>query len=319
MLMKKYSKMVCMPQTLKDKLINKLSMSFTGSITDGFIFYLNQNIELLKKEGIIDKQVKLICKKSGQIEFGQFSENVIKNLFQRPPYKGKKKLIKSLIIALFSDEWKSIFNSYFDNYGNLKADQYISQDFVENENDTILNKKHINFKKSEKKFTIGNWNFSTNYSTPQWADFLMIPLEDGLIKRVKCNIKTTSEYYRFGFKLFRSKSKLFGDGSIQSMNNNFVIHVGKNSNSDELFITSYHNGIRQRKDKYTGIKPLNNKFEVLLYIDNEDFLYLFLNNKEVFKNVINKEIREQIYMLAWGDGNEYKICIENIEIEVEYA
>jgi hypothetical protein len=164
---------------------------------------------------------------------------------------------------------------------------------------------------------LNNWYSSTNFSTPQWADFSKIPIESGLIKRVRCKITIASMYYRFGFKLFRRNGKLFGDGSIQSMDNNFVIHIGKNFLSDELFITTYINGIRQRPDKYTGIKPLNSNFTVELSIDDENFLKLIIDEKEVHKKIINKEIREQIYMLVWGDGNEYKLSSENIEIEYE--
>jgi hypothetical protein len=99
------------------------------------------------------------------------------------------------------------------------------------------------------------------------------------------------------------------------MDNNFVIHLGKNLPSDELFITTYKNGIRERSDKYINVKPLNNKFSVELFIDNENCLYFYLNEKEVFKTIINKEIRKQIYMLVWGDENEYQLSVENIDVE----
>lgn len=177
--------------------------------------------------------------------------------------------------------------------------------------------KNTGLEKLVKTITLENWNTSTNFSTPQWADYFKIPIENGFIKRVRCQIITTSEYYRFGFKLFRNNGKLFGDGSIQSMDNNFVIHIGKNFLSDELFITTYHNGILQRPDKSTNVKPLNNRIKIELFIDDENFLCLFLDGKGVFKIIINKEIREQIYMLAWGDVSEYQLSVENIEIEYE--
>lgn len=181
----------------------------------------------------------------------------------------------------------------------------------------IINKYISNcFPATEKGIiTHSGWNTSTNVSTPQWADYLKIPITGGLIKRIRCKVVTSSPYYRFGFKLLRKNGKLFGDGSIQSQDNNFVIHVGKNFLSDELFITSYHNGIRQRPDKYTGITPLHNRYEVELFIDPENFIHLLINGNGVFKIIVNKEIREQAYMLTWGDGNEYQLLIENIEFE----
>jgi hypothetical protein len=178
-------------------------------------------------------------------------------------------------------------------------------------------KENADFKKLVKTTTLNNWSASANFSTPQWANFIKIPIERGLIKRIRCQVITTSEYYRFGFKLFRINGKLFGDGSIQSMDNNFVIHYGKNFLSNELFITTYRNGILQRPDKYTDAKPSNNRVIIELFIDDENILYLLLNGNEVFKFFINKEIREQIYMLAWADGNEFQLRAENIEIEFE--
>lgn len=200
----------------------------------------------------------------------------------------------------------------------LTIEKYIKEiEKVREEDLTSKIKENADFQKLVKTTTLNNWSASANFSTPQWANFIKIPIERGLIKRIRCQVITTSEYYRFGFKLFRINGKLFGDGSIQSMDNNFVIHYGKNFLSNELFITTYRNGILQRPDKYTDAKPSNNRVIIELFIDDENILYLLLNGNEVFKFFINKEIREQIYMLAWADGNEFQLRAENIEIEFE--
>lgn len=197
-------------------------------------------------------------------------------------------------------------------------EKYIKEiEKVREEDLTSKIKENTDFQKLVKTTTLNNWVASANFSTPQWANYIKIPIERGLIKRIRCQVITTSEYYRFGFKLFRINGKLFGDGSIQSMDNNFVIHYGKNFLSNELFITTYRNGILQRPDKYTDAKPSNNRVIIELFIDDENILYLLLNGNEVFKFFINKEIREQIYMLAWADGNEFQLRAENIEIEFE--
>jgi hypothetical protein len=197
--------------------------------------------------------------------------------------------------------------------------QRITISTIEKYEEDLTNKikENADFQKLVKTTALNNWSASANFSTPQWANFIKIPIERGLVKRIRCQVITTSEYYRFGFKLFRINGKLFGDGSIQSMDNNFVIHYGKNFLSNELFITTYRNGILQRPDKYTDAKPSNNRVISELFIDDENILYLFLNGNEVFKFFINKEIREQVYMLAWADGNEFQLRAENIEIEFE--
>ncbi len=177
--------------------------------------------------------------------------------------------------------------------------------------------EELNSGKVEKKepINLSNWKSTTNYSTPQWTDYVKIPFTNSYIKRIRCNVIPNSDYYRFGFKLFRNGGKIFGDGSIQSLDNNLVIHVGKNIAEDELFITTYRNGIRQRPNKYTGEKAINKKISIELLLDEENVLHFFLNDKVVHKVIINKEIREQIYMMVWGDENEYELSVENIEIE----
>ena len=300
-------KSILVPIELVDELKTKMKKSYSGNIVDGFLFYLKRNIEILKKEEIIFDDVSEIKElKEGVIERGDFTKDIIKNAIMREPFQGKKKLIKALIIAAFNENWENVYNKYYNQDGDL----------VDSE---ILGKviKKADLQKVIKTTTLKNWKASANFSTPQWANYIKIPIERGFVKRVKCKIITTSEYYRFGFKLSRENGKLFGDGSIQSMDNNFVIHYGKNFLSDKLFITTYHNGILQRPDKYTNAKPSNNRVVIELFIDNENLLYLFLNENEVFKFLINKKIRGQIYILAWADGNEFQMSVENIEIEYE--
>jgi hypothetical protein len=166
---------------------------------------------------------------------------------------------------------------------------------------------------------ISDWNAAANNTTPQWADYIQVPLKNGLLKRVNCIVSTKSKYYRIGFKLLRVEGKLFGDGSIQSQDNNFVIHVAKNFTDKDLFITTYRNGILERPDKYPGIFPKNNSYQCDLYIDSENFLRFSINNQEVYKNLINKEIRYRAYMLAWGDGNKFEIKVKSIKIETDRA
>ena len=226
----------------------------------------------------------------------------------------KKYLSEGTLLKFFLDD----DNRVYQRITISTIEKYIEEiEKVREEDLTSKIKENADFKKLVKTTTLNNWSASANFSTPQWVNYIKIPIERGLIKRIRCQVITTSEYYRFGFKLFRINGKLFGDGSIQSMDNNFVIHYGKNFLSNELFITTYRNGILQRPDKYTDAKPSNNRVIIELFIDDENILYLLLNGNEVFKFFINKEIREQIYMLAWADGNEFQLRAENIEIEFE--
>jgi hypothetical protein len=165
--------------------------------------------------------------------------------------------------------------------------------------------------------TLSDWKGVANTTTPQWADYVAVPLKNGMLKRLTCDISTKSKYYRIGFKLLRIDGKLFGDGSIQSQDNNFVIHIGKNYTDKDLFITTYKNGILERPDKYPNIFPRNNCYTCELNIDAEGFLHFFINNTEVYKNLVNKEILSRAYLLAWGDGNKFEVKVNNIKIETE--
>jgi len=165
-----------------------------------------------------------------------------------------------------------------------------------------------------KKVALEDWNAVTNFHAFQWCSYLKISNSISLITRVRCIVKSNSEFYRFGFKLFRTDGKLFGDGSIQSSDNNLVIHFGKDLLSEELFITSYKNGIREAVDKYLNQKQPSGGTVIELTIDAENFLHFNVNEKEVYKTLINKEIRQEIYMLAWADAHEYEVRVESIEL-----
>lgn len=190
----------------------------------------------------------------------------------------------------------------------IKAlEYYVQQVFKEqsdnidliNNNEGQVDKLISGFKDNEPQPK--SWIATTNFKTPQWANYLKIPLNNELFKSFKCLLVSKSAYYRFGFKLLRTHGKLFGDGSIQSMDNNFVIHLGKNFQSEEIFITTYNNGIRFRPNLNTHLDNSHNGISIDLLIDTECFLVLILNGTEVFRKLINREILEQIYMLAWGD------------------
>lgn len=123
---RKNTKSLQIPNELISDLEEKINNLYSGSITDGFIFYLNKNIEILKRENIIFQEVKIIkkigLKNENQIEYGYFTENVIKHVFQRKNAgRGKIKLIKALIIAVYAEKWEDVFNYYFDQNGLKKS------------------------------------------------------------------------------------------------------------------------------------------------------------------------------------------------------
>ena len=78
-------------------------------LTDAIIFHLNNNISSLQNAGIIGITVTKIEKKSGNIEDGKLSEDVIKDAIERTRYEAKKNVIKALIIAGYKDKWEVVY------------------------------------------------------------------------------------------------------------------------------------------------------------------------------------------------------------------
>ena len=88
-------------------------------------------------------------------------------------------------------------------------------------------------------------------TAPQWADSYLIPLAQYRRQdiRLTWTIKTFSSYFRFGFKYYDSREALFSAGSIQTVGHNIVFHVGKNSDNQTWFCTSYKGSYRLGPDR----------------------------------------------------------------------
>lgn len=113
-------KAIALPVDLVQELRKKIADSYSGDIIDGFIFYLNKNLEILKRESVIyDNVFEIKELKNGVIEHGDFTKDIIKNAIMREPYQGKKKLIKALIIAAFGNNWESVYTKHYNIDGDL--------------------------------------------------------------------------------------------------------------------------------------------------------------------------------------------------------
>lgn len=121
-----------LPNNLVELLKAKMAEIYSGKLEDGFLYHLNINIDFLIAEGIINKKVTHIGPPytneiwrefKGNIEYGGFTPDIIKNPLMRKPYLGNKKVIKALIIAAFAKQWKVVFNEYYDQNGNLKKNE----------------------------------------------------------------------------------------------------------------------------------------------------------------------------------------------------
>lgn len=168
----------------------------------------------------------------------------------------------------------------------------------------------------KRKATTGSMrsvSLKTKFTTPQWADFRELPLNDERLQNAYCQISTASPYFRFGFKLLARDGKLFGDGSIQSQDTNLVFHIGRNNHSQEVFLTTYKNGVREAFDKVIFKTESNFMVATLsVSIDNLNQLLFKVKGACCYECIIPREICYRAVMLAWGDQSDYVVDVSNI-------
>ncbi len=177
--------------------------------------------------------------------------------------------------------------------------------------------------KDESTNQINAWKPKANSQFPQGSDYYSIPLHNGTLKRLSCMVIPNSKYYRLGFKFLLPNASLFGDTTIKSLDHNIIIHTGGTSISDlqrtDLLVCLYVNGQKiNTADRFIKIGAMSN-YMCELFIDDESFLHFLINESEVEKIPISKSVQGRVYMLAWGDHNEFELEVKNIEIEVRHA
>jgi hypothetical protein len=160
----------------------------------------------------------------------------------------------------------------------------------------------------------GEWLAVTDKKAPQWACYQEI-LKNYDLKKISCQFKTNSPYFRFGYKLTESNGNLFGDTIIKTKDPNLIIHVGKNVYSSSLFLATQYFGVGDKLDEPI-FKFINNKWIQLdLEISSDNILKFYVQNKLMYNIEITPEIRKRLFMVAWGDSCEYKILVEKIRVE----
>ena len=121
-------------------------------------------------------------------------------------------------------------------------------------------------------------------------------------------------YYRFGCKLMTNSGKLFGDGSIQSQDNNLVVHVGKDGRGEQFaFLTTYYNGIREVLNR--ALKTTGKTFSFGLRVQDE-VVRAFVDEECVYERYVPPELVGRLVLLAWGDENEYTAQFRNIKLNL---
>lgn len=163
---------------------------------------------------------------------------------------------------------------------------------------------------------------STKNSMPQWADHRELNLGGERLELLKCEIKTQSPYFRFGFKLLNENERLYGDGSIKSQDANLVVHVGRNNwnrpnvgiSTKDIFFTWYLNGVSLEADRklFSAGRRLTASIE--LRIDSSYVATFSVNGIRCLNQVIPPGISRRVAVLAWGDREEYSVEVGELSV-----
>jgi hypothetical protein len=167
---------------------------------------------------------------------------------------------------------------------------------------------------------LADWSAETKRTTPQWSTYRTIPI--GLYGRhalrLTGTLQSLSPYFRFGFKFLALTGRIFGDGSVQTNNNNVLVHLGRNTDSSWLFLTRYRNGIRLNRPHdnvldYSDTLPLR----LALAVDEDYGVTLSVEDRIVYEDFINPDIKGRLLIMAWGDQHDYAVNFTEIDLSVK--
>ena len=164
------------------------------------------------------------------------------------------------------------------------------------------------------KQSLPDWTPETQRIYPQWASYREVNLENSKNFDLTGNFSSESPYYRFGFKLMRNRGKIFGDGGIQSQDNNLVVHVGRNSRGEDFaFLTTYYNGVREELNR--SLRTPCAAFSFHLSVQAE-LVRVSVDEEIVYEKYIPPELVSRLVLLAWGDENQYTARFQNIKLHL---
>ena len=164
------------------------------------------------------------------------------------------------------------------------------------------------------KKTLPVWTAKNKIGVGQGVDCKEIPLESKLLKTLTLKVSSNNLYWRAGFKLVapnavESVPRLLTDKS-------FLFHIGKNKNKT-WGLSIYHDG-KSKNATHKIIHPKNNQ-EVTLAIERnkKNFVKCFVNDSLEYNKRFNPELFKKIFLVAWGDGQEYEVLFDDIAYSTE--
>jgi hypothetical protein len=164
---------------------------------------------------------------------------------------------------------------------------------------------------------LGDWIATTQHIYPQSASYREVPLGQYsyLYFSLQGMFQSESSYFRFGFKLLTMAAKPFGDTTIQSLDDNLVLHIGKNTGRDEVFFMIYRGGFRVGPDQPFLNYGDRREIPIEIFVSQDDVCRLIVDNVNLYEKQISRDIKRRLLLVAWGDEHEYEVHFRNIKLE----
>lgn len=170
----------------------------------------------------------------------------------------------------------------------------------------------------QKTIHLGAVTLKDDHTAPQWAAAHVLSLAEYRRNdvRVTWTMKTSSPYFRFGFKYYDSRELRFSAGSIQTIGHNILFHVGKNQDKPAWFATSYKAG--QRLGRNTPLRGTAGRTEAsfALLISWSGKVRLTLDSKPIYEAFFPIDGIPNLALLAWGDEHEFLCEVHDLTLEV---
>lgn len=151
---------------------------------------------------------------------------------------------------------------------------------------------------------------ATETNNEQGSDYREINTEGNPLKTLEFKVKPFTAFWRAGFKITDP------NGAILPLRtkNSFLFHIGSTDLKSKFGVTAYLNGdwipyLNKTLD-YDTQSTITMKFEV----NYKNFVRCFVNGRVEFelKGRIDPEILKKTFIVAWGDGNPYRVEFDEI-------
>jgi hypothetical protein len=163
---------------------------------------------------------------------------------------------------------------------------------------------------------LDSWEAKADKNKPQWLNYNEVDLRGAKIKNIACNLLAHTNYIRFGFKLMKRTSQVYNDDGILT-DGSFFIHIGKEKNDSKIYVTYYHGMLKGISTLAAGEFKQGKEINLVLEIEEETKMRFFVNRIMIYEAIINPELRDRLALMAWGDGNEFRLTAKDITLNTQ--